>query len=101
MKYDEIVSWMGTLTGGVFTAVQTSEVFQIVSLIITCLAGLFTIVYTIWKWYRRAKADGKITEVGDITYADNAVVGYEITITCLPDTDGNKHYEYFSEAESE
>lgn len=62
MKYDELVSWIGTLTGGVFTAVQTSEVFQIVSLVITCLAGLFTIVYTIWKWYRRAKADGKITE---------------------------------------
>ena len=45
--------------------------------------------------------DGKITEVGDITYADNAVVGYEITITCLPDENGNKHYEYFKEAESE
>ena len=45
--------------------------------------------------------DAKITEMGDITYADNAVVGYEITLTCLPDEDGNNHYEYFSEAESE
>ena len=45
--------------------------------------------------------DGKVTEMGDITYADNSVVGYEITITCLPDEDGNNHYEYFSEAESE
>jgi len=45
--------------------------------------------------------DAKITELGDITYADNSVVGYEITLTCLPDEDGNNHYEYFSEAESE
>lgn len=45
--------------------------------------------------------DAKITEVGDIVYADNEVVGYEITLTCLPDEDGNSHYEYFLEAQSE
>lgn len=38
--------------------------------------------------------DGKVTQVGDIVYVDNNVIGYDITITCLPDESGNTHYEY-------
>ena len=36
----------------------------------------------------------KVTSIADITYADNSAVGYEVTLSCYPDEDGNTHYEY-------
>ena len=35
-----------------------------------------------------------VTAVGDITYADKSAVGYETTISAVPDTAGKTHYEY-------
>jgi hypothetical protein len=37
---------------------------------------------------------GKVSELGDITYSDGEVVGYNPTLTALPDTSGNASYEY-------
>lgn len=35
-----------------------------------------------------------VTEVGDITYADSDLVGYETTASASVDASGNSHYEY-------
>lgn len=41
----------------------------------------------------------KVASVGDITYSDSAAVGYETTLGCYPDEDGNTHYEYIIKTE--
>lgn len=40
---------------------------------------------------------GKISEVGDTVYSDTEAVGFEVTVTATPDTDGNTHYEYYKQ----
>jgi len=34
--------------------------------------------------------EGQVTERGDITFGDTSAVGYEVTITCYPDDNGDK-----------
>jgi len=38
--------------------------------------------------------DAKLIEVGDVVYRDNQAVGYNVTLSALPDAAGNTHYEY-------
>ena len=41
-----------------------------------------------------------VTAVGDIQYRKNAAVGYQTTVTAMPDSSGNTHYEYILRASS-
>lgn len=37
---------------------------------------------------------GVISALADIVYKDDTAIGYGVTISCLPDSSGNTHYEY-------
>ncbi|MBC8589328.1 phage tail tube protein [Paratissierella segnis] len=38
--------------------------------------------------------NGKVSEIGEISYVDADAIGYETTLQAMPDTTENTHYEY-------
>lgn len=61
MKDNNVISWV--TSGFTFlTAGLTTNIAQLILLILGILSSLVSLIYTLWKWYRKAKADGKITE---------------------------------------
>ena len=44
--------------------------------------------------------DAKVSEIGDIVYKDDEAAGYELTLTAMPDADGQTHYEKIFKAPS-
>lgn len=44
----------------IFTAIQPSQVLQIVSLLITIASAVVGLVFKILSWYNESKKDGKI-----------------------------------------
>ena len=61
MQKDGIVFGSIAALETMVTVSQTNEVFQTIQIIISALAGAVALAYTIWRWYRNAKKDGKIT----------------------------------------
>lgn len=43
--------------------------------------------------------DASLTALEDITYASGSAVAYGVTLTALPDGNGNTHYEYIAAAD--
>ena len=59
---DNVLEYLGAGTTWVLTALQTEKLLSYINLILAILTTLITLCYTIYKWYRKAKQDGKITE---------------------------------------
>lgn len=65
------------------TIVQTEHIFQIISLVLTCISVLLSLILTIYNWYKRAKQDGTIDSEeinGAITEINKAVDEIKHTI---------------------
>lgn len=62
MKEEMIVGSVGTSLGIIGTATQVNEVLKTISLVLTIVGALITyIIVPLIAWYKKAKADNKIT----------------------------------------
>lgn len=62
MKTDGVVVGVSAIIQTFCGIVQTTEVFQLISVILGTLTGLFTLAYFIWRWWTKATEDKKITK---------------------------------------
>lgn len=57
---------------------------------------VFEILMTGNRVKRIVVPNGKVKEVGSVEYTDGDAIGYETTLACLPDDEGNTVYEYIA-----
>lgn len=63
MKNEVLSGIFGTSLSAIGTIIQTNEMLQTISLVITIIGGIITlIIIPILNWWRKAKKDGKVTK---------------------------------------
>lgn len=80
----------GTLAAGITVDASTDEAEE--------SAWVIDMVMRDGALKRITIPDASITELGDIVYKDDEAVGYEITLTAMPDSTGKTHHEYMKKA---
>lgn len=76
----------GTLSTGITIEANADEAEQ--------CAWVFEMVLKGGYLKRIVVPKASVTDLGSITYSDSDAVGYDVTITAVPDASGNTHYEY-------
>lgn len=88
MDNEYVLGTIGTAAGVVGTATQTNEVLRTISLIITIVGAIITyIVVPLISWYKKAKADGKISHDEIKDAAKTLSDGIEKTREIIEDED--------------
>ena len=54
------IDYICEATAGVGTILQPDEILRIVSMILTCISVIVSLCFTLYKWHKEAKKDGKI-----------------------------------------
>ena len=58
----------------ILAVLQSNEVFQIIEFVLSIIVSIVLLIYRIWKWWKDANKDGKITKE-EIEDGINIVVG--------------------------
>lgn len=56
------IDYLCEATAGVGTILQTDKLLQTISMILTCVSVVVSLCFTLYKWFKEAKKDGKITK---------------------------------------
>ena len=59
---DHPINYIANGCGVIFSAIQQNEVLSWISWGLTLLATLVSLAFTLWKWWKKAKQDGKIDD---------------------------------------
>lgn len=64
----KIIDYCGNALMYVLTIIQTKEIFQIISLVLSIVISTIIVIEKIILWYKTARSDGKITnkEISEI-----------------------------------